>query len=361
MTKVAVLFGGESPEYEVSIVSAENILKQLELAGFETAPIGIDPSGKWHFGSDALNQLKRFRGDGSVKIDSNQRLKLAELQFDVLFPIIHGRTGEDGSIQGFCELLGFPYVGGGVLNQAICMDKITTKRLLTQAGFPQPLWRDLLLKDVLEFKDREICHIESSFGYPVFVKPSRAGSSIGITKAKNRMELLYGLQKAFDVDSRVIVEQAVPNPVELEVSALGKDEPFLSVFGEVIPQGEYYDFNDKYLDGATRFIVPAHVSASMEKDMKTQARKAWKLLNCHGMARIDFLCSGQTAYLSEINTVPGFTDISMYPNLLEKSGISQVKLMRELVKLAFEKHETSQKNYRFNSQSSWYVRNTEGE
>jgi len=354
MTKVACVFGGESPEFEVSIVSAENVTKQLIKAGFEVLPIGIDPAGKWHFGDSAFSRLQSYNGNGAVKHKHHSRFQLGRLDFDVLFPIIHGRTGEDGSIQGFCELLGIPYVGGGVLNQSICMDKITTKHLLSQNGFPQPLWRGLTLPETAAEREKMIRSLEADFGYPVFIKPSRAGSSIGITKAKNRMDLIGGLELAFNVDSRVIVEMAVPDPVEIEIAGLGGTKPFLSVPGEVLPNREYYDFREKYLDGSTGFVVPAQISASMEKEMLDQAEKAWKLLDCHGLARIDFLCSGQTVFLSEINTVPGFTEISMYPSLLEKSGISQTEMMKQLVDLALKRHAESERNYRYDSESSWY-------
>jgi D-alanine-D-alanine ligase len=358
MKKVACIFGGESPEYEVSIVSAENVTHQLREAGYDVLPIGIDPAGTWHTGSGAFHTLRTFNGDPTCKKLFSSRMTLSDLDFDVVFPLIHGRTGEDGGIQGFCELLGIPFVGGGVLNQSLCMDKITSKRLLCQSGFPQPLWREVLLPGSNKDRDRILRSLESELGYPVFIKPSRAGSSIGISKAKNRMELISGLDIAFAVDSRVIVEQGVPNPVEIELSAMGGADPFLSVPGRIQPRREYYDFKEKYLAGQTLFEIPAAIPESMNQDMVEQARQAWVLFDCYGMARIDFLCSGSTVYLSELNTIPGFTGISMYPGLLEKSGVSQPELMNTLIELAFARHRTSQVNFRYNSHDDWYRHST---
>lgn len=354
MTKVGCLFGGESPEYEVSIVSAENVCSKLSEAGYEVIPIGIDPQGKWHVGEGAFSALKAFNGSELEKAALTNRFILDQLDLDVLFPVIHGRNGEDGAVQGFCELLGLPYVGGGVLNQSLCMDKISAKRLLCERGFPQPAWREVTGNPTPAFLEKQAKELEADLGYPLFVKPSRAGSSIGITKAKNRMDLEVALGLAFQFDTRVIVETAILNPVEVEIAALGGTDPFLSVPGEVLPQREYYDFQDKYLDGATQFVVPASIPESMLNDLNDQARQAWSLFDCFGMARIDFLCSGSTVYLSEINTIPGFTNISMYPSLLEASGVDQLELMNRLVDLAIERHRNQPKKHRFNSQSDWY-------
>ena len=345
-------FGGQSPEYEVSIVSARNVHRQLQAAGYDAIPVGIDPGGNWHCGSDAFDILMDAAGKTfSGRPDMMGFQKLLDQGVDVLFPLVHGVSGEDGYIQGLCRLAGLPFVGGDVLNLSLCWDKIATRTIARAHGLPQPEFV------AIGHDDWEpngfIPKIEAIMEYPVFVKPSRAGSSIGISKVKNRDELAPSIEEALKYDFRVIVEQGL-NAREIEIAGLGASNPTLSVPAEIIPGGEFYDFEEKYIKDQTKFIIPATFSQQQLEDLRSMARKAWKALSCFGMARIDFLVTPEVVYLNEINTIPGFTPISMYPALLERVGISQPQLMTELVNLALKRDTLLAVTHRFDSKEDWF-------
>jgi len=370
MTRIALVFGGRSPEHEVSIVSARFVAKQLALAGFTVVPLGIGLDGSWVAGERAFDHLVALT-EGAGRVGSREstaaqpadHLSAPSLEQafaalnaarpELVFPLIHGLSGEDGCIQGMCELLDLPYVGGDVLNQSLCYDKLATRQLLRSMGLPQPDFLALHSAQVNADPRAAIRRIEETLRYPVFVKPSRTGSSIGVSKAKNRDQLNSSLDLALEFDERVVVERAIVGR-EVEFAALGASPPLLSCPGEVIPENEFYDYEEKYLKDTTRFLVPAPVDAAVEKRMREDAGRAWTALHCFGLARIDFLLEGETAYLNEINTIPGFTPHSMYPRLLAAGGVSPVQALREMVELGLQRGPASRRARPFLSRSDWF-------
>ena len=346
MTRVALVFGGKSPEHEVSIVSARYVHGRLREAGLSVLPVGVDRAGGWHVGHDAFEIL--YRSEGRPRRAPGPP---PTLDADVVFPLIHGVTGEDGVIQGYCEVLGMPYVGGSQLNAALCWDKIATRTLLTAHGIPQLPFLSLyhgnyVLAHLIET-------IEAGFGFPVFVKPTRTGSSIGISKVAGPDSLAAALDHAFTYDYRVIVEPGLAAR-EIEIAGYGGAEPFISVPAEIIPENEFYDFEEKYLNGRTTFVVPAHIDPDRLARLREIAARAWVALDCFGMARIDFLVTEDEIYLNEVNTVPGFTDISMYPRLLRESGVPTPELMRRLVELALARETLMPVETAFATGRDWF-------
>ena len=352
LTSVALIFGGRSPEHEVSIVSARNVYKQLREAGFEVVPVGIDRNGTWLPGDEAFDALCAPPTSENVTPDLARFAEIVRDEgIDVVFPMVHGVTGEDGAIQGYCKLLGLPYVGGDLLSQSLAWDKLATRTLMAANGIPQPRFLGFY-RETFEM-DAAVEEIEKELSYPVFVKPARGGSSIGISKAKDREDLRTALDLALEFDYRVIVEEGL-EAREIEIAGLGAQSPTLSIPAEIIPGGEFYDFEEKYIKDETRFLTPAEVDSAQLETMHEIASKAWLLLNCYGLARIDFRLTAETAYLNEINTIPGFTPISMYPTLLEKSGISGVELMKRLVELALGRDRLMPCREHFESHQDWY-------
>ncbi len=352
MTRVALIFGGRSPEHEVSIVSARNVFLQLQNAGFETIAVGVDRTGTWHIGAEAFRILCNPPAEKpSQKTDYEGLLKLILERVDVVFPLIHGVSGEDGCLQGLCELLDIAYVGGDVLNMSLTWDKLATRTLLRQNNVPQPEFL-ALFRDQYE-ADISISRIEATLDYPIFIKPSRTGSSIGVSRANNRKALVAAVELAFQYDYRIIAEQGL-DAREIEIAGVGGSDPFLSVPALIIPENDFYDFEEKYIKSTTRFVIPAEIEETQLKALNRIAGRAWSLLNCYGMSRIDFLVTSDNVYLNEINTVPGFTPISMYPALLKKSGMGPEALMRRLVELALERKEHLARRDRFDSHLDWY-------
>lgn len=358
MTKtVALIFGGQSPEHEVSIVSARFIRDELAASGFDVLPLGIDINGQWHCGEGAFDYLCNHAGDEWSKTrgiaDLEALTALCRQAVDVVFPLVHGITGEDGCLQGLLEMCNIPYVGGCPLNQSLCFDKLTTRQVLAWHGLPQPKFRALYRREFGKTPRAALDGLIEDLGFPVFVKPSRTGSSIGVNKAIDRISLETALDVAFSFDSRVIVEEAIQGQ-EIEISALGGEDPFFSVPGEVLPENEFYDFAEKYLKGTTRFDIPAKLSRAQSADMMRDAAKAWQVLHCYGLARIDFLITSSTVFLNEVNTVPGFTSISMYPTLLQESGVSTSDLLARLIELAESRFYKGGRKSVFCSQSDWF-------
>lgn len=324
--RVAVIFGGRSGEHEVSIVSARSILSALDRKRFVPVPVYVDRKGKWK---------------GSLK------------NIDVAFPIMHGTGGEDGVLQGHLETLGIPYVGCDVTASAICMDKDLTKRLLAAAGIP--VARGLVLRKNTRIS---ISSVRKELGFPVFVKPARMGSSVGVSKVKGPSQLKAAVREAFRYDDKILIEKAVPDARELECAIRGNGPYRVSRFGEIVPGAEFYTFNDKYVDGASKSILPAKLSHRHEREMREAALAACRVLGIQGMARIDFLLSRSTGewVLNEPNTLPGFTSISMYPKLWIHEGLSYPKLLTELVRLALERQKGRGGLTRdFRSGSDWYA------
>ena len=348
MTVVAVIFGGQSPEHEVSIVSARFVIAQLAQAGYQPLAIGIDREGGWHTGPEAFNALCEGQVGGERK--SAAIARLVE-EAEVVFPMIHGITGEDGCIQGLCHLLNLPYIGGDSLNQSLCWDKLATRTILLQGGLPQ-------LPYLAYYKAgfdsaAAVAEICDRFTLPVFVKPSRTGSSVGITRVTAAADLPEALALAFRYDSRLIVEPGV-TALEVEIAGLGAFEPELSPAAQIIPENDFYDFEEKYLKDTTRFEIPAPLTIAQRERLCSIAKRAWQLLNCFGLARIDFLVTDEEVYLNEINTLPGFTSISMYPRLMRENGVASDQLMKRLVDLALQRETLVGCTNRFETRLDWY-------
>ena len=369
--RVGVIFGGRSAEHEVSLVSAASVLAALDRERYEVLPIGITPEGRWLSRADAVKLLKERapvahlpehvllpdpRKGGLTAINHSTEETFVQ-SIDVIFPVLHGTYGEDGAIQGLFELADIPYVGAGVLGSAVGMDKVIAKQLLKQAKVPvaPDLW--FLAGEYAANEKKWIAAIERTLRYPCFVKPANLGSSIGISKAHNRSELRSAIALASDYDLKILVERAMPNAREIEVSVLGNDHPIVSVPGEVVPSNEFYDYDAKYVDGKSRFSIPASLARGAAKKIQATALTAFRALGCEGMARVDFLVTAKDRriVLSEINTIPGFTSISMYPKLWEASGISYSELLDRLIGLAFERHEAKRKlKTTYRPKADWY-------
>lgn len=349
--RIAVIFGGRSGEHEVSLVSAVSVIKALNPKKYKIIQIGITKSGKWISGKNTLRTLKT----GKTKKALNKLP--SELQnIDVAFPVLHGPFGEDGTIQGLLEIADIPYIGCNVLASAVAMDKYISKIIFKAYGLPQVKFlrasRNEIKKELPKIKKL----IKKQIGFPCFVKPANLGSSVGISKVKNLQQLTAALNNAASYDSSIIIEKAV-DAREIECAVLGNEHPIASVAGEIIPSREFYDYFAKYVDGKSRLIIPAKLSAKKMREVQSLAVQAFRVLECSGMGRVDFLMDKKTGkiYLNEMNTIPGFTSISMYPKLWAASGISYPRLIDRLIKLALERHREKKKNkISFNSGSDWY-------
>jgi D-alanine-D-alanine ligase len=350
--RVGVIFGGRSGEHEVSLVSATSVINALDKNKYDVIPIGITHEGRWISSTESLRLLKsrtdvenepeRFlvpepNRQSLVSLDGESH---SDMRLDVVFPVVHGTYGEDGTLQGLLELANIPYVGAGVLASSVGMDKIVQKQLHNHAGLPVVKYEWFLSSDCKKEPKKIVATIEKNLNYPLFVKPSNTGSSVGISKAHNRKELFDAIALASDFDRKIIVEQGVKNAREIEVSVLGNDKPNASIPGEIIPSNEFYDYDAKYVDGKSTAVIPAKLPKSVVKKIQELAVRAFTTLDGAGMARVDFFVVKKTnrIYLNEINTIPGFTSISMYPKLWEASGISYSELLDRLIRLALERH-----------------------
>ena len=355
--RVGILFGGRSAEHEVSLQSARNVIAAADPRKYEIVPIEITKEGRWRAGvrpelSSGVRHGKRTLSEGQEVILAPTPAGTGPLvpvehldqahdigQLDVIFPVLHGTFGEDGTIQGLLELAGIPYVGAGVLGSAVGMDKEVMKRLFRERGLPIVPHLAIRRADI-EVAPRKTClAVEQRFRYPVFIKPANLGSSVGITKAHNRRKLEAGLKTAADYDRKILVEKAIEGR-ELECSVLGNDDPIASAPGEIIPGREFYDYADKYLENTARLIVPAPLRPAQTREVQRLAVEAFRAIDCAGMARVDFFLEKKTGkiYVNEINTIPGFTAISMYPRMWEASGLSYPRLIDRLIELALERH-----------------------
>jgi D-alanine-D-alanine ligase len=375
--KIGVIFGGRSGEHEVSLVSATSIIKALNKKKYEVIPIGIDKNGQWLASGDPLRALKERnlkltklvtpiinpKNKKFIRVGDLPSLKLRqagrEIKIDVVFPVLHGTYGEDGTIQGLFEMANIAYVGCGVLGSALGMDKVVQKQIFEQTGLPvvKYVWFLNWRQEKREKRKEILRHIEQKLKYPLFVKPANLGSSVGISKAHNRKKLVKAINLAAGFDRKVIVEEGVNNAREIECGVLGNDNPQTSVLGEIIPSNEFYDYNSKYVDGQSEAIIPAKLSPQISAKIKDLALKAFKSLDLAGMARIDFLVEKNTnkIFINEPNTIPGFTSISMYPKLWEASGLSYEKLLDNLVKLAIERHKAkNQLRLSYEIKNKWY-------
>ena len=363
--RVGVLFGGRSGEHEVSLNSARNVMDALTKAGHTVVPIGITPQGHW---LTTENPLALLTGEtqavpnGVVTLnghtngimhaqDSWALLPHAQADtplpsIDVIFPVLHGTYGEDGTVQGLLEMANLPYVGCGVLASAVAMDKAVAKQLFDQAGLRQVAYAVVLRRQWQTAPESIVARLETHLAYPMFVKPANLGSSVGISKVHDRSELTPALDLACRYDRKLVVEQGVPHARELEVSVLGNDEPLVSGVGEIVPGNEFYDYAAKYLSDNSQLLIPAPLRDEVVAQAQAMARKAFQVADCSGLARVDFLLDdeSQLLYLNEINTMPGFTRHSMYPKLWEAAGIPYPALVDQLLTLALERYDDRLQN-----------------
>jgi len=352
--RVGVLFGGRSSEHEVSLASARNVMEALRLAGHEVVPIGITPEGRWLQQPDAWVRLSaRVQGELPATTGESTAVLLPVMTaeqslsaVDVIFPVLHGPYGEDGTVQGLLEMANIPYVGSGVLASAVAMDKVIARQLFAQYGLPQVHYVTVLRRRWQAERETVANEIEAALRYPLFVKPANMGSSVGVSKARNREQLSMALDVAAHFDRRLLVEEAVPHAREIEVSVLGNEMPLASIAGEIVPANEFYDYNAKYENKSSRLLIPAPIDDAMMAAVREAAVRAFRALDCAGLARVDFLVDGESGaiYLNEINTMPGFTQISMYPKLWESTGISYPELVDRLLILAMERYADRQAN-----------------
>jgi len=366
--RVGVVFGGRSGEHEVSLASAKAIMENLNRNKYDVIPIGITKAGTWLLGTNP-EQLLTAGQDVSQSAAAEQHetttavtltgdptvRRLIPLQgsehlrdngaLDVIFPVLHGTYGEDGTLQGLLEMANVPYVGCGVLGSALGMDKEKTKMVFQSVGLPSA---DYLVyrRNQWEHAPEEIMDaIEQRLGYPNFIKPVNLGSSVGISKAHDRAELLHAINLAAEYDHKIIIEKNI-NCRELECAVMGNDEPLTSVVGEVIASNEFYDYNAKYIDNKSQVIIPANIPAETTSTVRRQAVQAFLALDLSGLARVDFFLEKETGqvYINEVNTMPGFTQISMYSKLWQASGVSYPELLDRLIELAQERHADRQRN-----------------
>lgn len=353
--KVAVLFGGRSGEHEVSLVSATSVIEALDRSKYEVMEVGITEEGRWLKGEDCLTKFKRKDFDGLKEVVFGGEDGFAA---DCVFPVLHGPFGEDGTIQGLLEMLQIPYVGCGVMAAAVGMDKVATKLICLARGIPVVAWVHFKRRDFEERREEIVAEIEAAFDYPCFVKPVNMGSSVGVSKAKNREDLVAAIDLALRFDTKFMVERG-HDVREIEVAVLeGLDgELLISQPGEVIVGGEFYDFNDKYVNGVSTTEIPAKISEEETKQVRFLAERVFKALDCSGLSRVDFFLDRETGefYLNEINAMPGFTSISMYPKMMAASGIGYGELVDRLIALAVARgRERAALDLKFESGSGWF-------
>lgn len=384
--RVGVLFGGRSGEHEVSLLSAASVLQAIDKTKYEVVPIGITKQGQWLAAAHAERLLSGSRhgaeekhlraGDpdftaGAAVLAKGQAVIVPPvpasssitpfqgsaapaasraIDVDVIFPVLHGTFGEDGTIQGLLELADLPYVGAGVLGSAAGMDKDVMKRLFTAAGLPIVKHLTVLRSEWERDAKRITRQVEAVLRYPLFVKPANLGSSVGISKVRERSELAPAMRLAGGYDRKIVVEQGVGRGKnkarEIEVSVLGNDEPIVSVPGEIVPSAEFYDYSAKYLEEGSELLIPARLTKAQTRQVQQLGIAAFKAVDCAGLARVDFLMDPTTSkvYVNEINTMPGFTSISMYPKLWAASGLAYPELIDRLIQLALARHEEKKRN-----------------
>lgn len=369
--RVGLIYGGRSGEHDVSLQTALAVIQAFDHDKYEINPIYISKLGVWRSGSALTGPVDQVslltfssqEQENEVGLSSyptataNTGLeaifaRTAELQtagpssfygLDVVFPLLHGTFGEDGTIQGLLEMANIPYVGAGVMASAVGMDKVMMKKVFAQEGLPQCLYRHFTRSQWLKEQAFHLLEIETALGYPCFVKPANLGSSVGISKARNQEELIAAITFAFQYDRKVIVEEYV-EAREIEVSVLGNDEPLASVPGEIVPCNEFYDYKAKYVDGKSEMVIPAEISSELAEQLQQMAVRAFTAIDGSGLSRVDFFVrtTDHAVMINEINTMPGFTPFSMYPLLWKESGKSYVELLDDLIELAIQRHDDKQ-------------------
>jgi D-alanine-D-alanine ligase len=376
--RVGVLYGGRSGEHEVSLASAAAVFGHLDRKRYEGVPIRIEKDGRWCLADkpptamsaadvieqarlDAARPLRHGREVHMIARPSEEtvlsidrsaarrdddlgRATVTGLNLDVIFPVLHGPYGEDGTIQGLLELANVPYVGAGVLASAVGMDKAIMKLVFSAHGLPVCPYRVVLRHDWERDGETTLDALESALGYPMFVKPANLGSSVGISKAKEHEGLSRALDLAGSFDRKIVVEAAVPEAREIECAVLGNDVPEASIAGEVVPSREFYDYEAKYIDDRSQVIIPAELAPAQADDIRTLSIAAFRAIDCAGMARVDFLLTRSTGaiFVNEVNTIPGFTTISMYSKLWAATGVDYATLLDRLISLALERHAAKQ-------------------
>jgi D-alanine-D-alanine ligase len=348
--RIGVLFGGRSGEHEVSLASAASVIRALDPEKYEAVPIGITKDGRWLVGTGAVKMLPEVLKSGArvmLPADPSAAALVAvgpssgqpSVMVDVMFPVLHGTFGEDGTVQGLLELAGLPYVGAGVLGSAVGMDKDVQKRLFEQAGLPIVPFLAVRRTEWEHDRARVLKAIKKKFKFPLFVKPATLGSSVGMTRVKSAHEISAAMDVAAEFALKIVVERGV-NAREIEVSVLGNDDVRASIPGEIVPHREYYDYAAKYLEGGTDLLIPAPLTKKQVATFQDYAVGAFRAIDGTGMARCDFFLERRTnkIFVNELNTIPGFTSISMYPKMWEASGLPYPKLIDQLIELALELH-----------------------
>ena len=348
---IALIFGGRSAEHEVSVVSAKNVFAAIDKKKYEILLIGITHQGEWlqigkeNFLNKQFSRVEKKSGKSAIPFFKEGQFFIKagtkESRINIVFPVLHGPFGEDGSIQGLLKFFNVPFVGAGILGSAIGMDKVISKRLLREANIPTAKFISFEKnqKNKINFAE-----IQKNLGVPLFIKPANLGSSVGISKVKNKKEFQKAVDFAFKYDTKIIIEESIKGK-EIECSVLGNDNPIASLPGEIIPTHEFYSYKAKYLDkNGAKMAIPANISKKLIQEIQDLAIKTYETLCCEGMGRVDFfLTEDDKIFVSEINTIPGFTSISMYPKLWEASGISYKKLIDKLISLAIERYEKENK------------------
>ena len=354
--RIGLLYGGKSAEHEVSLSTARAVTNALNFSEYEVYPIYITQEGEWRKGTElkapaeTIEQLQ-FESDAGEALPNNissfltttiESSSIDEPFLDVIFPVLHGPNGEDGTVQGLLEVMNLPYIGNGVLASSAGMDKVVMKQLFAQAGLKQVPFVHFIRREWQTNQDLWVSQIENTLSWPVFVKPANLGSSVGISKASTREELVKAVNFALKYDRKIIIEQGI-TAREIEMGVLGNDSPKCSVVGEIKPLKEFYDYQAKYQDGNTAMIIPADISNELENTMQDMAIKAFKVLDCAGLVRADFFVTDNNEVLiNEVNTLPGFTPFSMFPLLWQHTGVSYPELIKQLIDLAIERHEEKQ-------------------
>ncbi len=343
-----MIYGGRSGEHEVSIASAASIFRHLDNTRYEAVPIRIEKDGRWALTSrvptaiSAGEVLKQTETEAVQTVEPT--VAVSRSGIDVVFPVLHGTYGEDGTVQGLLELANVPYVGCGVLASAVGMDKAVMKKLFADRGLPVGPYietrRHEWDRGAAAIRER----VQKTLGYPVFVKPANLGSSVGISKAKSDADFDAAMELALQFDRKIVIEAGVPNAREIECAVLGNDEPQASLPGEVIPSREFYDYEAKYLDDSSQTVIPARLTDTEIAEVRRQAIEAFEAVDGSGMARVDFFLSRDSGqlFVNEVNTIPGFTTISMYPKMWEASGLPYPQLLDRLIELAIERHARKQ-------------------
>ena len=346
--RIGLLYGGKSAEHEVSLSTARAVTQALNFEEYDVIPIFITLNGEWRVGPqltapvDSIEELQFGSVNQVLPNNITQFLTTQQQPYDVIFPLLHGTNGEDGTVQGLLEVLNIPYVGNGVLASSAGMDKVVMKQLFGVVGLPQVPYMYFIRSEWKKYQQEIIEKCESELTWPLFVKPANLGSSVGISKASNRQQLVVAIEEALRYDRKIIVEQGVVAR-EIELGVLGNDELAVSVAGEIKPMTEFYDYDSKYKDGSTALVIPAELPTEVVATMQEMAKKAFKVLDCAGLVRADFFVTANNEVLiNEVNTLPGFTPVSMFPLLWQHSGVSYPELINRLVALAIERHEEKQ-------------------